>query len=85
MGGPPRGQVVAMTPAVMLSPKARKRVALERGTRVTDTWNPHVAVCCRLSRAVHVTGVVPTASELPVGGVQVVVTCPAPPVAVGAG
>lgn len=70
---------------MMLSPNARKRVALRRGTRVTDTGKLQVAVCCADSWTVQVTVVVPTGNALPVGGAQVVVTGAVAPVTVAPG
>jgi len=58
----------------MLSPKATNRVALRVGTgggggaARTCTSNPHDAVRCRASSAVHVTSVAPSATLLPLGG-----------------
>lgn len=71
-------------PSVMLSPKARKLVTARRGTRATVTVKPHDAACCRLSRAVQATAVVPRGKALSDAGVQVVVTGAVPPVVVGA-
>jgi hypothetical protein len=68
----------------MLSPNATKRVAARRGTLVTDTEKLHAAVCCFASRAVHVTGVVPTEKFEPVPGAQLTVTGASPPVTLGA-
>ena len=70
----------------MLSPKARNRVALMRGTWVTATCTLHVAVCAGVaaSRAVQVLVVVPTGNAVPDPGAHVVVTGAVPPLAVGA-
>jgi hypothetical protein len=78
-------QSFGITPAVMLSPKARSCVALIVGVFATITENLHEAVCCLMSVAVHVTVDVPAANAAPLGGVQVKVTGAAPPVIVGAG
>jgi hypothetical protein len=69
----------------MLSPNARNRVTDSLGTRVTVTWNPHVADCPFVSRAEQLTFVVPTGNELLVDGVQLVVRMPLPPDALGFG
>lgn len=68
-----------MTPWVRLSPNARKRVNLRAGTGRTVIEKLHELARERLSVAVHVTFVVPTANVLPDAAVQVRVTGATPP------
>ena len=82
---PPGGHSVARTPAVMLSPKARKFVAVSCGGLVTLTWNVQEAARSPASRAVQVTFVDPTAKVDPLGGVHVVATGAVPPETVAIG
>jgi hypothetical protein len=82
---PPNGQPVASTPAVMLSPKARKRSALSFGVFVTLTVKLHEAVRWLESRAVQVTVVDPTAKLEPLAGVQDVTIGVVPSLTSGAG
>ena len=72
------------SPAVMLSPKARKRVALITGTGSSVTEKVQLAERIP-SVASHVTGVVPTVNVESDPGVHVVLIGGAPPVAVTSG
>ena len=72
------------SPAVRLSPKARKRVRERRGMAVTVTVNVQEAVADPASVAVHCTLVVPTSNADPEGRVQLTATGATPPVVVGA-
>jgi hypothetical protein len=83
-GGAPAEHVVGMTPAVMLSPKARNLVALSLGGATTAIRKLQVEACCAASRAVHATSVAPTSNDEPLCRVHVVVTGGVPPVATGA-
>jgi len=69
----------------MLSPKARKFVAVSCGGRVTLTLKLQDAVRWSASRETQVTFVDPSAKLEPLGGVHVVVTGAVPPMTVGAG
>ena len=78
------GRGVPISPPVMLSPNARKRVALSFGVEVTCTWNVQEAWRLAESDAVQITSVVPPAGNaLPDGIVQCVVSGGVPPVATG--
>jgi hypothetical protein len=82
---PPKGQDVAIRPAVMLSPKATIFVAFSWGVLVTLTLKVQEAVRRSASRAVHMTLVEPTAKDDPLRGVHVVVTGAVPPLTIGDG
>jgi hypothetical protein len=64
-GGAPNEQVVGISPAVMLSPKARNFVALSLGGATTAIRKLQEAVCWAASRAVHATSVAPTSKREP--------------------
>ena len=84
-GGAPSEQVVGSTPAVMLSPKATKRVTVSRGGMFTVTPNWQDAVRCRESVAVHVTLVAPIGNVVPLAGAQFTVTGGAPEAPIASG
>ena len=81
MSDEPTGNVTS--PAVMLSPNARKRVFDNCASLDTVTWNSHDAVRFSESVAVQFTAVVPIGKVSPEDGEQVTLTEPWPPVTGG--
>src|SRR4029453_16009057 len=71
------------SPAVMLSPNARKRVFDNCGSLETVIGNSHEAVRFKESVAVHFTAVMPIGKVSPEDGEHVTLTEPWPPVADG--
>ena len=81
MSDEPSGNVTS--PAVMLSPNARKRVFDNCASLDTVTGNSHDAVRLRESVAVHFTSVTPIGKVSPEDGEHVTLTEPWPPVTGG--
>jgi hypothetical protein len=73
-----------ISPAVMLSPRARNLVIVSSGVRVTVTVNEHELVRFRASVPVHVTVVAPIGKVDPEAGVHANVTGSLPAATVGA-
>ena len=71
------------SPAVMLSPKARKCVRANCGAGATTTLKVQLAVTAAASVAVQPTEVVPTENTWPGAGVQATVTGGRPPETAG--
>ena len=82
MSDEPTGNVTS--PAVMLSPNARKRVFDNCASLDTVTGNSHEAVRFKESVAVHFTSVMPIGKVSPEDGEHVTLTEPWPPVTGGA-